>query len=220
MIHTTRPGLILGFHGCNARVRDLLITEEVLMNPSTEPYDWLGSGCYFRENSYGRAYDFACHPPGDKIICSPAVIGAVIDLQFCLDLLDRSCLELLHDSFKELDNAVKEAGGNLPESKNVNGSRDLILRHLDCAVIENLHKKRKIENKRPYDSVRSVFVEGEALYPGAGINDKNHIQICIRNPNCIKGYFNPVKEKDWPAGFEHVKVPGIGLPGTDLMHQL
>lgn len=29
------------------------------------------------------------------------------------------------------------------------------------------------------------------LYPEAGFTEKNHIQICIRNPNCIKSFFLP-----------------------------
>ena len=29
-------------------------------------------------------------------------------------------------------------------------------------------------------------------------NKKNHIQICIRNPNCIKGFFIPRYEMKWP----------------------
>jgi len=36
---------------------------------------------------------------------------------------------------------------------------------------------------------RGVFVEGEPLYPGAAIQKFNHIQVCVRNPDCIKGYF-------------------------------
>lgn len=44
---------------------------------------------------------------------------------------------------------------------------------------------------RAYDSVRGVFWEGKPLYPNAGFAEKNHIQICVCNPNCIKGYFLP-----------------------------
>ena len=35
------------------------------------------------------------------------------------------------------------------------------------------------------------FWEGADLYPGAGFKEKNHIQIAIINPNCIKGFFLP-----------------------------
>ena len=44
----------------------------------------------------------------------------------------------------------------------------------------------------PFDSVRCAFEEGEPSFPGSGILDKTHIQICIRNPICIKGYFHPL----------------------------
>ncbi len=41
------------------------------------------------------------------------------------------------------------------------------------------------------DSVRGMFPEGELLYPNAGFREKNHIQLCVINPNCIIGYFEP-----------------------------
>jgi len=41
----------------------------------------------------------------------------------------------------------------------------------------------------PVDSVRGVFVEGEEVYPGAGFREKTHVQLCIRNLDCIKGVF-------------------------------
>ena len=66
-----------------------------------------------------------------------------------------------------------------------------LLRPLDCLVIETFHKINA-ENKQPsFDSVRAVFPEGDSLYPNAGFYEKSHIQICIRNPNCIKGFFLP-----------------------------
>ena len=42
------------------------------------------------------------------------------------------------------------------------------------------------------NSVEDVFVEGEPIYPNSGFMEKTHIQLCIVNPNCIKGYFNPI----------------------------
>jgi hypothetical protein len=208
MIHATRPGLVLGFHGCEEKVRDALVTGSIKMSPSSKPYDWLGSGCYFWENSYERAYDYACNPPGDKVIRSPAVLGAVIDLKFCLDLLDTTCLKLVYDSYETLSEAAEQNGRMLPVNKYAMGSKDLLLRNLDCAVIENLHTDREMKGLLPYDSVRSVFVEGDELYTNAGFRNKNHIQICIRNPNCIKGYFNPVREVHWPNPIL-LKVPII-----------
>lgn len=65
------------------------------------------------------------------------------------------------------------------------------LRRLDCAVIERFHKMNKVLDRQGYDSVRGIFFEGNAIYPDSGILEKTHIQICVRNPNCIKGYFAP-----------------------------
>ena len=88
-------------------------------------------------------------------------------------------------------------GIEIPRNRTVKGSADKLLRELDCAVIENLHDMQRQTRFEPFDSVRGVFVEGDELYPGAGFHDKNHIQICIRNPNCIKGFFIPREEVQW-----------------------
>ena len=71
------------------------------------------------------------------------------------------------------------------------------IRKLDCAVISYIHESRKIENKTPYDSVRSAFNEGSEIYPGASFTVRNHIQICIRKHELIKGYFLPTPIKDF-----------------------
>lgn len=72
------------------------------------------------------------------------------------------------------------------------GTKDLLRRELDCAVIQALHQSMKKTNQKPFDSVRGLFWEGDQLYPQAGFKEKDHIQICIRNIDCIKGYFLPL----------------------------
>jgi len=37
------------------------------------------------------------------------------------------------------------------------------------------------------------FHEGTELYPNTTFKTKNHIQIAVRDKNCIKGYFAPRK---------------------------
>jgi hypothetical protein len=68
---------------------------------------------------------------------------------------------------------------------------DKVLRYLDCAVIEYTHSFLRTKNEPSFDSVRAAFIEGEPIYPGAGFHGKTHIQLCIINPNCIKGFFLP-----------------------------
>lgn len=50
-----------------------------------------------------------------------------------------------------------------------------------------------------FDSTRRAFLEGGPAFPGAGIHKKSHIQICIRNINCIKGFFIPREKVQFPS---------------------
>ena len=80
----------------------------------------------------------------------------------------------------------------MPVNRDIKGSSDLLLRELDCAVIERIHQYNKELGKRSYDSVRGIFTEGKPVYEKSGIMEKTHVQLCIVNPNCIKGYFKPL----------------------------
>ncbi len=163
------------------------------LRPSENDNDWLGHGVYFWENNEQRALQFAEEAARRKTssIKEPFVIGAVIDLGHCLDLTDMSCLAEVKQSYDALRKAFIKAGMVLPINKNIGKNGDMLLRQLDCAVIEYEHTINETAKMKSFDSVRGIFVEGAELFPGGGIREKNHIQICVRNPNCIKGYFLP-----------------------------
>ena len=80
----------------------------------------------------------------------------------------------------------------MPENKPVQGTddEDKVLRFLDCAVM-NFSLDKLAEAGRVYQTVRGVFAEGGAAYPGAGIMLKSHIQISVRHQPCIVGFFRP-----------------------------
>lgn len=196
-MYSARPGLIIGFHGCDESIRNAIVAGDIMLKASQNGHDWLGFGFYFWESNYERALDFATHPPGKKRIISPAVLGAVIDLEFCLDLMDAEYIHLVKESFNNLRTSVMTLHQKLPANKSIGGSRDRLLRDLDCAVIENLHKEQNLKREKPFDSVRGLFVEGDPIYEEAGFHEKTHVQICIRNPNCIKGFFVPRQEMRW-----------------------
>jgi hypothetical protein len=194
-MYSTRSGLTLGFHGCDESVVRNVLNGRSVLKKSANSYDWLGHGIYFWENSPSRALEFAEHvqkqPEFSKgKIVEPAVIGAVIDLGHCLDLLDYQNLLMLKYAYYAM---LKSIGSKIPENKTVGNIGDLLLRELDCSVIESLHILKEEDGQTPYDSIRSVFYEGDGLYPNAGFREKDHVQICIRNPNCIKGFFLPRK---------------------------
>ena len=190
-MYSKSQNMIIGFHGCDKSVRDDIASGKSLMKKSENDYDWLGHGSYFWIDNLQRAKYFAEEKQkrNPDIITEPAVLGAFIDLGYCLDLLDSTYLTLLKEFYTLLKETYEKQGTILPMNQSV-GS-DLLLRNLDCAVIESVHTFNKDNNKQEFDSVRGVFWEGNDLYPNAGFKEKNHIQICIRNPNCIKGFFIP-----------------------------
>lgn len=197
-MYSIRSGLTLGFHGCDQSIIEEVILGKQPLHSSKNNYDWLGHGTYFWEYSPARAEEYAHDlknrpSRAKKEIQYPAVIGAVISLGYCLDLTDISNLFLLKESYTILKQTIEQVpNAEMPKNKLSKDNKiDLSLRYLDCAVIETLHQIR-LENDLPaFDSVRGMFWEEDDLYQGAGFKEKNHIQICIRNPNCIKGYFIP-----------------------------
>ena len=106
-----------------------------------------------------------------------------------------------------MEKAYKEADKPLPLNKDSSKDphKNKLLRQLDCAVIEYMHARISAQIKndvvtkgftelKMFDSTRGVFMEGGPIYEGAEIFEKSHIQICIRNSNCIKGFFLPRAE--------------------------
>lgn len=194
-MYSSRTGLTLAFHGCDKRVLNQVIQKNKSLTASTNSWDWLGHGIYFWEYSPSRALEFAkaLSKKTDSTIVKPAALGAVIDLGRCLDLLDYQNLAEVKGAYKFFKETVENSQFpiTLPENRVTKGGTDLLIRDLDCAVIQTVHSLRKQNGAPAYDSVRGVFWEGDSLYPDAGFREKDHIQICICNPNCIKGYFTP-----------------------------
>lgn len=170
---------------------------------SENDYDWLGHGVYFWEHNARRAFEFACEvrdgPHGRRQqIKRPAVVGGIIDLGLCLNLLDNRFIEIVRRAYADLVLLHQEAGEPIPRNS---GGHDRLMRRLDCAVVQLLHTTRRERNEPAFDTVRAAFVEGIPLYKGAGFRAKNHIQLCVRNPSCIKGYFRPLDDEGKPLTF-------------------
>ena len=201
-MYSSQPSIVLGFHGCDQAVADQVLSGKERLLPSENSYDWLGHGIYFWENNPARALEYAKaltkHPERSRNpVTTPAVVGAVIDFGHCLNLLETKSIDIVRQGYK-LFLEVQELSESefLPENKQIEHGFPM-MRHLDCAVMETIHTFRQEEvGAQEFDSVRAMFPEGKTLYPNAGFLDKNHVQVCIRNLNCIKGYFrvlDPVK---------------------------
>lgn len=196
-MYSSLPSLVLAFHGCDQSTHDRVIGGGERLRPSRNDYDWLGEGIYFWEQNLERALSWAEEQRDRGAIDSPAVVGAVIDLGYCLNLTDSRHIDLLAQEYKLLQQDLKMHGQPMP--KNTGKTEDRLFRRLDCAVIQHLHARMDQEwqsgksDFQPFDSVRGLFSEGRPIYPGAGFKAKTHVQICVRNPNCIKGYFSPME---------------------------
>lgn len=200
-MYSKLPNLVIGFHGCDITTYERVLYQHKPLRASTNPYDWLGHGVYFWENNYQRALEWAEEQVAKGKYTTPKVIGAVIDLGHCLNLTDSAFVPLLKQAYEITKIYFESAGDILPKNK---GGSDLLVRDLDCAVIEQLHNYIETVNMlnrarehtiiNSFDSVRGVFIEGKEVYPNSGFREKTHIQICIRNYDCIKGYFDPITE--------------------------
>jgi len=193
----TSTTFVLGYHGCDETVAELVFSGKSPLSASENEYDWLGHGIYFWEHNAQRAFEFACelrdHPrSGRRKIKRPAVVGAIIDLGFCLNLLDNRFINMVKQAHSDLVLLHKKAREPIPQNS---GGSDLLMRRLDCSVIELLHANRRGRNEPPFDAVRAAFIEGNRIYQGAGFREKNHIQICVRTLGSIKGYFRPLDDK-------------------------
>lgn len=182
---------VLGYHGCDAEVARKVVNGDLTLLPSDKKYDWLGPGAYFWEADPQRAFEWALEAKKRGRIEGPAVIGAVIDLGNCLDLLSRENLDLVRTAHKIFVEEQVEAGLVVPMNKPLAGEEEKILRDLDCAVIRFLHEVLRKEEAEPFDTVRGLFPEGQPLYDGAGFRDRNHIQIAVCNQDNLLGVFYP-----------------------------
>ena len=105
-MHNLTASFVLGYHGCDREAGEKLLQNEQF-RPSENSYDWLGSGIYFWEANPDRALDWAIQRTANKkskdvIQTEPFVVGAVIDLGFCLDLISANGSRASEEAYEGL----------------------------------------------------------------------------------------------------------------------
>ena len=193
---------VLGYHGCDKAIGLKAVAGQLALIQSEQAYDWLGPGIYFWEGDPLRALEWA----QSKKFEEPFVVGAVLDLRNCLDLMVRENLDLLASAYDSYVAQQQKSNLEILENKSTRDSKagdDKKLRFLDCAVITHLHKilddaqsapSRDLPAMvQPFDSVRGLFEEKPEAYPGSGFFKNTHSQIAIRNLDCIVEIFVPRK---------------------------
>jgi hypothetical protein len=180
---------VIAYHGCDAEVASRILAGDPFKK-SQNDYDWLGEGIYFWEYGADRAMKFAEHQRSRGKIKTPAIVGALIQLGNCFDLMDTKFTDELRVAYEMLQKVHEVEGTPLP--KNGGATPDKKLRRLDCAVLNfYLSSLEDAEEPIRYDTVRCGFVEGEPAFPGSGIKHQSHVQLAVRNAACVVGVFRP-----------------------------
>lgn len=179
--------LVVGYHGCDDETAERLLGGGEF-KPSQNDFDWLGRGVYFWEYGLDRALQFAHDQKRRGTVKTPAVVGALLQLGTCFDLMDTRFTGRLLAAHDAWSASVARLGAAIP--KNAGPTDDLLLRRLDCAVLNFYLDAVAAEGER-FDSVRCGFVEGGAAFPGSKIMTRSHVQIAVRSPGCVVGVFRP-----------------------------
>jgi hypothetical protein len=172
---------VYGYHGTSRSRAEQIISQG--FQPSTNGYDWLGTGVYFWQDAPNHALHWArkMHPQ------KPTVIKSRLRLDnTCLDLLDMSDIDdpdFWRDSYNGFTEMCRRTGKTLPiQNPDIPGKR-----YLDCAFFDYIRtafdRSAKTES---IGSIRSAFVEGKRLFPNSAIYDKTHIQISVINLGLIE----------------------------------
>jgi hypothetical protein len=177
---------IIAYHGCDTSVAARLLGGDTFKK-SQNNYDWLGEGVYFWEYGADRAMRWA-----NEHTKTPAVIGAIIQLGRCFDLMDTKFTSDLAEAYSLYRKAVMAERAPLPENDGPGPDRKL--RHLDCAVF-NWYLTRLAAGGLVYDVVRAAFSEGGPAFPGSKLQKESHVQVAVRSPACIVGVFRPMMEE-------------------------
>jgi len=184
---------VFGYHGCDQSVLERVLSGNEF-RPSDNDYDWLGRGIYFWEYGPARAVQWAREEQERKPdkVTNPSSVGAVIHLGQCFDLLDVRYTSCLKDAFPSFVYAQGESDEPMPTNAGArNRAGDLLLRRLDCAVLNWAIVALEKELGYSFQTVRGVFVEGDAAFPGSCIMEKSHIQVSVRDARSIVGVFRP-----------------------------
>lgn len=197
---------VLGYHGCHRDVAEQVLSGQAQhLKVSDNAWDWLGTGIYFWEADPVRGFEWAVSRYGET---DAAVVGAVIHLGHCLNLLSRRAVMVLEAAYESflIHHERSYPDKPLPENRLTPKGPS---HALDCAVINHLHYLRETMRPQPalpYNTVRGLYQEGGSAFHGSRLMAKTHVQVCVRTPaESIVGYFR-VPPEHW----ERPVAPAVG----------
>jgi hypothetical protein len=161
----------IGYHGTSIQAAQRILSSGFQV--SRNEYDWLGDGAYFFQDAPARALEWALQRFGSQA----AVIGAEIDLDDCIDLLDVTWQSVVREAYADLRRRLNAAARPLPQQTAGAHRLDRAVINRTVAVLQS----RGISVR----AVRAAFTEGDPLFPGSALWSRAHVQIAVRDPAAI-----------------------------------
>jgi hypothetical protein len=97
-------------------------------------------------------------PKNNGLIILATISNPFIQLGNCFDLLDFENLQYLKYGYVLVKSLFDKQNEPLPLNKIAKDSNEFLLRQLDCAVIEGIHKIRIQQALESFDSVRAAEI--------------------------------------------------------------
>lgn len=175
---------IVGYHGTRLSVALEIVSRRRGFKYSRNRDDWLGHGVYFWEYAPQQALWWAERRKKRQGWQEPiAILGSMIRLGFCFDLLDPYNVRYLEEIHSQYIKRQSEAGLPIPQNANHH-------KPLDCEIFQYAYAAIQFDRGQPPDSSRAVYVptgKGKRIWNRSWISRSAHIQVCVRNPTCILG---------------------------------
>ena len=165
---------VIGYHGTTTATAERLVGGHPF-EPSENDDDWLGRGIYFWEYAPKQAWWWA---ETFKRHNNAAVVGAIIRLGHCFDLLDPVNVQVLKEFHRNSIEKWRESGFEIPQNGNQH-------KKLDCAIFNLLYSS---ERHPPIETTRAVYVptaSARRVWRRSWIYEQAHIQISIRKAENI-----------------------------------
>ena len=110
----SQPFQVECFYSCDKNLAMSVLMGKKNLNKSTNPWDWLGNGVYFWEQNPSRALEYAIeNSKGNQFnkvkIGTPFVLGAIVELGECLNLVDQDGIQIVEEAYKGLEKTINEA---------------------------------------------------------------------------------------------------------------
>lgn len=190
------------YHGTTKELAERILSEQRFLI-SQNPYDWLGPGVYFYQESPIKALVWAQRFSIDEKSrgSEPAVLEVEIDLSKSFDIFkpeNQAVLREVHQKTsgepvsRQKRPVLRRIDGqrfHVFESRPLDHDRLVGNNFVDAVTVGRALQMMATRCNLRYDCARYFFWEGMEAYAGSYFYDHSNIQLCIIGPDDADGQF-------------------------------